>query len=134
MCVVGCDENVALEPCCSFFCVLLTFSLPLLCCIVQVRSIPVRKDDEVKIVRGAFKGREGKVQKVYRKKFIIQIERVTREKANGVPIPVGIDASKVEITKLKLDNDRKAILERKAKGREAVSSSKFRSTDMSNVD
>ena len=99
-----------------------------------MRSIPVRKDDEVKIVRGAFKGREGKVQKVYRKKFIIQIERVTREKANGVPIPVGIDASKVEITKLKLDNDRKAILERKAKGREAVSSSKFRSTDMSNVD
>lgn len=30
---------------------------------------------------------------------------------------VGIDASKVVITKLKLDKDRKALLERKGKGR-----------------
>lgn len=29
-----------------------------------VRSIPVRKDDEVLIVRGKYKGREGKVTQV----------------------------------------------------------------------
>ena len=28
---------------------------------LQVRSMPVRKDDEVSVVRGTYKGREGKV-------------------------------------------------------------------------
>jgi large subunit ribosomal protein L26e len=84
---------------------------------VQVRSMPVRKDDEVMVVRGSFKGREGKVVQVYRKKWVIHVERITREKSNGVSVPVGIDASKVMITKLKLDKDRKALLERKRAGK-----------------
>lgn len=50
----------------------------------KVRSIPVRKDDEVQVVRGSFKGREGKVIQVYRRKWVIHIEKLTREKANGV--------------------------------------------------
>lgn len=69
---------------------------------MQIRSIPIRKEDEVKIVRGQFKGREGKVTAVYRKKFVIHVERVTRDKANGAPVPMGIDASNVIITKLKV--------------------------------
>lgn len=48
-----------------------------------VRAVPVRKEDEVKVVRGDFKGREGKVTAVYRKKFVVHIERVTKDKANG---------------------------------------------------
>ena len=44
----------------------------------QVRSMPIRKDDEVSVSRGTFKGREGKVVQVYRKKWVIHIERVTR--------------------------------------------------------
>lgn len=50
---------------------------------------------------------------------MIHIERVTREKTNGQSVPIGIAASKVEVTKLKLDKDRESILERIAKGREA---------------
>ena len=61
----------------------------------------------MQIVRGKFKGREGKVTSVYRKKFVIHVERVTRDKANGAPVPIGIDASNVVITKLKADKDRK---------------------------
>jgi ribosomal protein uL24 len=49
----------------------------------DVRSIPVRKGDTVKVVRGTFKGREGKIQTVYRKKWCIHVEKVTREKVNG---------------------------------------------------
>ncbi|KDD73907.1 hypothetical protein H632_c1741p0, partial [Helicosporidium sp. ATCC 50920] len=41
-----------------------------------VRSVPIRKDDEVTVVRGSFKGREGKVVQVYRKKWVIHIERL----------------------------------------------------------
>lgn len=50
---------------------------------LQVRSVPVRKDDEVMVVRGTYKGREGKVVQVYRRKWVIHVERITREKVNG---------------------------------------------------
>ena len=52
----------------------------------HVRSMPVRKDDEVSVVRGTYKGREGKVIQCYRKKWVIHIERITREKANGATV------------------------------------------------
>mmetsp|Transcript_22219 Transcript_22219/g.56584 ORF Transcript_22219/g.56584 Transcript_22219/m.56584 type:complete len:138 (+) Transcript_22219:75-488(+) len=79
-----------------------------------VRSLPVRRDDEVMIVRGHYHDREGKVTQVYRKKWVIHIERVTRDKTNGQSVPIGIQASKVMITKLKMDKDRKALLDRKS--------------------
>eukprot|EP00069_Balaena_mysticetus_P003250 bmy_16479T0 len=60
----------------------------------------------------------GKVVQVYRKKYVIYIERVQREKANGTTVHVGIHPSKVVITRLKLDKDHKKILERKAKSRQ----------------
>ena len=76
--------------------------------------MPIRKDDEVQVTRGHFKSQQvGKVIQVYRKKWIIHIERIQREKANGATVSVGIHPSKVEIIKLKLDKDRKKILERK---------------------
>ena len=84
-----------------------------------MRAIPIRKDDEVLITRGSNKGREGKVTSVYRLKYVIHVERVSREKSNGQSVPVGIAPSKVVITKLKLDKDRENILERVGQGREA---------------
>ncbi|KAI8811082.1 translation protein SH3-like domain-containing protein [Cladochytrium replicatum] len=83
----------------------------------KVRSLPVRKDDEVTVVRGTHKGREGKVTEVYRRKFIIHIEKLTREKVNGATIQIPIHPSKVVIAKLKLDKDRNSLLERKAAGK-----------------
>nr|ABW23180.1 ribosomal protein rpl26 [Arenicola marina] len=85
----------------------------------NVRSIPIRKDDEVQVVRGHYKGQQvGKVVQVYRKKFVIYIERIQREKANGATVHVGIHPSKVVVVKLKMDKDRRSILERKSKARE----------------
>merc|ERR1712119_18528 len=82
----------------------------------NVRSMPVRKDDEVLVTRGPFKSQQaGKVIAVYRKKWVLHIERVQREKANGATVSVGIRPSKVEIVRLKMDRDRKKILERKDK-------------------
>lgn len=49
-----------------------------------------------KVVRGHYKGQQvGKVIQVYRKKFVIYIERIQREKMNGASVYVGIDPSKV---------------------------------------
>lgn len=80
---------------------------------IQTRSLPIRKDDEVRIVRGKYKGREGKVTQVYRKKWVIHIDRVQRDKSNGASAPIGVHPSNVVITTIKLDKDRRAILERK---------------------
>ncbi|KAJ8014888.1 hypothetical protein DPEC_G00020460 [Dallia pectoralis] len=64
----------------------------------NVRSMPIRKDDEVQVVRGHYKGQQiGKVVQVYRKKYVIYIERVQREKANGTTVHVGIHPSKVSV-------------------------------------
>ncbi|TPX41313.1 hypothetical protein SeMB42_g05614 [Synchytrium endobioticum] len=79
----------------------------------HVRSIPIRKDDEVTIMRGTAKGREGKVISVYRLKWCIHVDKITRDKVNGATVQIPIHPSNVMITKLKLDNDRKAILARK---------------------
>ncbi|CZR52173.1 60S ribosomal protein L26 [Phialocephala subalpina] len=84
----------------------------------NVRSIPIRKDDEVLVVRGSNKGREGKITSVYRLKYIVHIERVVKEKSSGQSVPIGVHPSKVVITKLKLDKDRESILERIKAGRE----------------
>lgn len=96
----------------------------------SVRSMPIRKDDEVMVTRGTYKQREGKVIQVFRKKYVVYIERVTRDKVNGTQAQVGIPASNLVITKLKLDKDRKAKLEAKSKGK----SSKKEDAVMSNVD
>jgi len=88
----------------------------------SARSMPIRKDDEVLIVRGTYKGREGKVTQVYRKKWIIHVDRVHREKTDGQTVSIGIHPSNCVITKLKMDKDRQGLLDRKAKTRKSKSS------------
>ncbi|KAJ1762586.1 60S ribosomal protein L26A [Coemansia sp. RSA 2523] len=83
----------------------------------EVRSIPVRTGDEVVVVRGQYKGREGKVSAVYRKKWVINIERLVREKVNGATVPIPVHPSNVSVTALKMTKDREAILDRKASAR-----------------
>jgi len=66
----------------------------------NVRSIPIRKDDEVMVTRGHYKGQQtGKVLQCYRRKFVCHIERIQREKANGAIVHVGIHPSKVSSIK-----------------------------------
>merc|ERR1712072_201567 len=98
----------------------------------HVKSMPIRKDDEVIVVRGSNRGREGKVIQVYRKKYVIHIERDTREKSNGSTVNVGIHPSNVVITKLKLDRDRRAILDRKDTTKELAKGKGKYSADVDN--
>merc|ERR1711976_779984 len=79
----------------------------------NVRALPIRKDDEVRIKRGIYKGRDGKVICVYRKKWVVPVDRITREKANGAVVQIGLNPSNLEITKPKLDKHGRDILERR---------------------
>ena len=82
----------------------------------NVRAMPVRKDDEVKVLRGKFKGKEGKITQCYRLKWCIHIDKVTVENGKGQTVNCGIHPSNVEILKMKTSQHRKAILERKDRG------------------
>ena len=85
------------------------------------RSLPVRVGDKVQVMRGDFKGFEGKILSVDRKKFRITIEGITREKVDGTTINVPINPSKVMITELNLDDKwRRKIIERKSKAKEEL--------------
>jgi large subunit ribosomal protein L26e len=81
-----------------------------------VRSLPIRKDDEVVVLRGARKGNKGKVIQVHRKKWAIHIDKVTKNKANGAPYQIGIHPSNVAITKVKEAKDRLARITNVAAG------------------
>jgi large subunit ribosomal protein L26e len=101
----------------------------------HVRSVPIRKDDEVAVVRGSYKLRDGKVTCVYRRKYVVHIERLNREKANGATVPVGIHPSKLVITKLKLDKDRKAMLARRDReANSAKGKGKYTASAMDDID
>jgi len=104
----------------------------------HVRSIPIRKDDEVTVTRGTYKGREGKVIQVYRRRWVIHIEKLTREKANGATVNIGVHPSKVVVTKLKLDKDRRGALDRRDRSKQGqkgkITSQEASATPMQVVD
>ena len=85
----------------------------------KIRSIPVRKGDTVKIMRGALKGHVDKVAKVNLKKCMVTIENATIAKADGTQLPKWIHPSNLLITKLDLSDPwRKEKLEKFSKRNE----------------
>ena len=68
------------------------------------RSVRPRVGDSVRIVRGEYRNIEGKVTKVLPKVGRLNVEGVTREKIKGGSVPAPIDASKVVITALNLED------------------------------
>ncbi len=69
-----------------------------------VKTLPVRKGDTVRIVRGDNKGFEGKVSRVDLKAYRVYLEGLTREKVDGTNIFLAIHPSKVQIRNLNLDD------------------------------
>lgn len=83
------------------------------------RSIPIRKGDSVKIMRGEFKGKSGKIEKVDLKKMKVLIEGINIQKKDGSKVGVWFDPSNLQIIELNLeDKERKKVLERKNKKEE----------------
>jgi large subunit ribosomal protein L26e len=102
----------------------------------NIRSLPVRKGDTVRILVGSrkIKGKEAKIKTVYRKKYCINLEKITREKVNGTQVDINIHPSNVELTTLHIDKNRKDLIARKAKGRSAVLSKKGKSEKVQEVE
>ena len=80
------------------------------------RSVRVIEGDSVKILRGEFKGVEGKISNVSTQKNSVAIEGVKKEKTKGDKFDVHIHVSNVVITALNTDDSKRvAKLERKPK-------------------
>jgi large subunit ribosomal protein L24 len=78
------------------------------------RNIPVRKEDTVKIMRGKFKGKKGKIISINTKNSGVKIEGITIKKQDGSKVGVKIYPSNLQITELNL-NDKKRIKEKSNK-------------------
>ncbi|GIU68418.1 MAG: 50S ribosomal protein L24 [Candidatus Pacearchaeota archaeon] len=72
-----------------------------------IRSIPIRKNDVVIVMRGRFKNKKGKVLKVDYKKLKIEIEGIQIKKSDGSKVNVKIHPSNVKILELNLDDSRR---------------------------
>jgi large subunit ribosomal protein L24 len=78
-----------------------------------IRNLIVVKGDTVLITRGSFRDSEGLVQDIDTQHQRLHIENITIDKVDGSAVPFPIPASKVMITKLKIEKGRQAIIDRR---------------------
>ncbi len=77
------------------------------------RTFRVARGDTVKVLRGEFKGLQGKVDRVDLKRIKVYIQGIEKKKKDGTIYKVGIHPSNLMIITLNLDDKkRREILER----------------------
>lgn len=86
------------------------------------RSVRIVKGDKIKILRGQFKGKDGKVERVSLKMTKVFVTGIDRTKKAGSKSMHALDPSNLTITELNLDDKkRKAAIERKGAKSESMS-------------
>lgn len=81
------------------------------------RSIPIRKGDEVLVMRGSFKGKKAKVESVDLKKLKVSLEGINKKKRDGTKIRIYFNPSNLQINSLNLE-DRKRMKKQETKEKE----------------
>jgi large subunit ribosomal protein L24 len=74
---------------------------------VGKRSVAVKKGDDVKIVRGSFAGRAGKVNSISRTRFAVYIDGIESTRRDGSKVLVPVDASNLVITELNAEDKKR---------------------------
>jgi len=72
------------------------------------RSMPLRKGDNIKVARGTFKGKQGRISTVNTKKTIVYIEGIQKTRKDGTKVNMPFHPSNLIITELNLE-DKKRI-------------------------
>ena len=75
------------------------------------RSLPIRVGDKVQVVRGDFKGHEGKVETVDAKRYKVTVEGVTLSKPDGNAVFLPIHPSNLMIIEADLKDERRLNME-----------------------
>ncbi len=77
------------------------------------RNIPVKKEDIIKIMRGKFKGKRGKITHVNLKISKVTVEGIQIKKQDGSKIDVKMQPSNLQIVELNLEDKKRKIKELK---------------------
>ena len=75
------------------------------------RSLPIRVGDKVQVVRGDFKGHEGKVESMDAKRYKVTVEGVTLSKPDGNAVLLPIHPSNLMIIEADLKDERRLNME-----------------------
>jgi large subunit ribosomal protein L24 len=81
---------------------------------LKKRSLPVRKGDKVRVLRGKHKGFTGKIARVDYRKGKVFIEKLTRKKADGTEVLLPLNASNLLL--LEIVEDEKRLKQKIGKG------------------
>lgn len=73
----------------------------------KTRNLPVRKGDTVLIMRGKYKGTEGKVEKVYTKQLKVSLDSVKAATRKGNKVPFKLRPSALLIKELNLSDTKR---------------------------
>ena len=73
----------------------------------QKRSVALRKKDTVKIMRGKFKGKKGKVIKVLLKTQKVEVEGIQIKKQDGSKVNIKLRPSNLQIIELNVEDKKR---------------------------
>ena len=73
----------------------------------SIRNITLKKGDKVKILRGKYKKKEGKINEVFYKISKVCVEGIQVKKQDGSKANVKIDSSNLQIIELNLEDSRR---------------------------
>ena len=90
------------------------------------RNVTLKKGDTVKIMRGKFKGKSGKVTEIKTKLLKVYVDGIMNKKADGSKVKIALRASNLMITDLNLDDKKRAA----KLGAEVVKSKKEKKADV----
>jgi large subunit ribosomal protein L24 len=79
------------------------------------RSLPLRKGDDVLIMRGSFKKKKAKVDSVNVKNSILTLSGIQRTKKDGTKVAVKFSPSSLQIQELSLDDSKRINAIKKGK-------------------
>ncbi len=82
------------------------------------RSLMIKKEDKVKILRGKHKKKEGKIARVDHKKVKVFIDKITRKKADGTEKLIPFKASNLMIIELDKKDEKRLKRNKKTKEEE----------------
>jgi len=83
----------------------------------QKKSLPVKKKDVVRILRGNFKGKKGKVIKVLLKIRKVEIEGIQVKKQDGSKINIKLEPSNLQLIDLNLEDKKRNKILNKGTGK-----------------
>lgn len=87
------------------------------------RSFPVRKGDEVLVMRGEFKKKKSKISSVDVKRTRVALENLQRSKKDGTKVNVWFNPSSLQIISLNLDDKKRLAAMNRSQNKEKKNAS-----------